>query len=76
MYTAATSTMAFLTAWFAPILIIGGIFFERKYTSKLRKIFAVGTMVSISFQSYKDASLEDSNDFIETFNQIYKDVID
>ena len=76
VYTAATSTMAFLTAWFAPILLIGGIFFERKYTSKLRKIFAVGTMVSISFQSYKDTSLEDSNDFIETFNQIYKDVID
>ena len=76
VYTAATSTMAFLTAWFAPILLIGGIFFERKYTSKLRKIFAVGTMVSISFQSYKDTSLEDSNDFIDTFNQIYKDVID
>ena len=50
--------MAFLTAWFVPILLVGGIFFERKYTNKLRKIFAVGLMVSISFQSYKDTILE------------------
>ena len=72
IYTGATSTMAFLTAWFVPILLVGGIFFERKYTNKLRKIFAVGMMVSISFQSYKDTSLEDSNDFIKTFNQLNK----
>jgi len=35
---------------------------------KLRKIFAVASMVSISFQSYKDVEIEKVNDFIDTYN--------
>ena len=72
IYTGATSVMAFLTSWFAPILLAGGIFFANKYTDKLRKIFAVGTMVSISFQSYKDTSFENSVDFLKTYNELNK----
>ena len=69
VYTGATSMMAFLSAWFWPIVIAGGWFFSNKYTNKLRKIFTVASMVSISFQSYKDTSLESVNEFIETHNK-------
>jgi len=65
VYTGATSIMAFLSSWFLPIVIAGGWFFSDKYTTKLRKIFTVASMVSISFQSYKDTSLESVNEFIE-----------
>ena len=61
--------MAFLSAWFFPIVLAGGWFFSNKYTNKLRKIFTVASMVSISFQSYKDTSLESVNEFIETHNK-------
>ena len=69
VYTGATSMMAFLSAWFLPIVLAGGWFFSNKYTNKLRKIFTVASMVSISFQSYKDTSLESVNEFIETHNK-------
>ena len=69
VYTGATSMMAFLSAWFFPIVLAGGWFFSNKYTNKLRKIFTVASMVSISFQSYKDTSLESVNEFIETHNK-------
>ena len=69
VYTGATSIMAFLSSWFLPIVIAGGWFFSNKYTTKLRKIFTVASMVSISFQSYKDTSLENVNDFIEAHNK-------
>ena len=69
VYTGATSIMAFLSSWFLPIVIAGGWFFSDKYTTKLRKIFTVASMVSISFQSYKDTSLESVNEFIETHNK-------
>ena len=69
VYTGATSIMAFLSSWFLPIVIAGGWFFSDKYTTKLRKIFTVASMVSISFQSYKDTSLESINEFIETHNK-------
>ena len=65
VYTGATSIMAFLSSWFLPIVIAGGWFFSNKYTTKLRKIFTVASMVSISFQSYKDTSLENVNEFID-----------
>ena len=65
VYTGATSMMAFLSSWFLPIVIAGGWFFSDKYTTKLRKIFTVASMVSISFQSYKDTSLESVNEFID-----------
>ena len=65
VYTGATSIMAFLSSWFLPIVIAGGWFFSDKYTTKLRKIFTVASMVSISFQSYKDTSLESVNEFID-----------
>ena len=69
VYTGATSVMAFLSSWFLPIILAGGWFFSNKYTKKLRKVFAVASMVSISFQSYKDTSLESVNEFIETYNK-------
>ncbi len=69
VYTGATSIMAFLSSWFLPIVIAGGWFFSNKYTTKLRKIFTVASMVSISFQSYKDTSLENVNDFIKAHNK-------
>ena len=75
VYTGATSMMAFLSAWFWPIVLAGGLFFSNKYTNKLRKIFTVASMVSISFQSYKDTSIESVNEFIETYNHKFKDVI-
>jgi hypothetical protein len=68
VYTGATSIMAFLSSWFLPIVIAGGWFFSDKYTTKLRKIFTVASMVSISFQSYKDTSLESVNEFIDAHN--------
>mgnify|MGYP007063429577 CR=1 FL=1 len=68
VYTGATSTMAFLSGWFLPIILAGGWVFSKKYTNKIRKIFAVASMVSISFQSYKDVELEKVNDLIDTFN--------
>lgn len=68
-YMGASSIMAFLSSWFLPIILAGGWFFSDKYTKKLRKIFTVASMVSISFQSYKDTSLEGINEFIETHNK-------
>ena len=68
VFTGATSIMAFLSSWFLPIVIAGGWFFSDKYTTKLRKIFTVASMVSISFQSYKDTSLESVNEFIDAHN--------
>ncbi len=68
VYTGATSAMAFLASWFWPIILAGGWFFSSRYTDKLRKIFAVASMVSISFQSYKDVEIECVNDFIDTYN--------
>ena len=65
VYTGATSIMAFLSSWFLPIVVAGGWFFSNKYTTKLRKIFTVASMVSISFQSYKDTGLESVNEFID-----------
>ena len=73
VYTGATSMMAFLSSWFWPIILAGGLFFGNKYTNKLRKIFTVASMVSISFQSYKDTSIENINEFIETYNLEFKD---
>ena len=71
VYTASTSVMAFLSAWFWPIILAGGWFFSDKYTTKLRKIFAVASMVSISFQSYNDVDMETVNDFIKVYNVRY-----
>ena len=68
VYTGATSAMAFLAGWFWPIILAGGWLFSSRYTDKLRKIFAVASMVSISFQSYKDVEIEKVNDFIDTYN--------
>ena len=68
-YMGASSIMAFLSSWFLPIILAGGWFFSNKYTTKLRKIFTVASMVSISFQSYKDTSLENVNDFIKAHNK-------
>ena len=76
VYTGATSVMAFLSAWFWPIILAGGWFFSSKYTDKLRKIFAVASMVSISFQSYNDVDVETVNDFIRVYNTNYSDEID
>ena len=76
VYTGATSVMAFLSAWFWPIIIAGGWLFSRPYTAKLRKIFAVASMVSISFQSYNDVDVETVNDFIRVYNTNYSDEID
>lgn len=69
VYTGATSVMAFLSSWFLPIILAGGWFFSNKYTKKLRKVFAVASMVSISFQAYKDLDLNTANKFIEKYNQ-------
>ena len=71
VYTASTSVMAFLSAWFWPIILAGGWFFSDKYTTKLRKIFAVASMVSISFQSYNDVDMETVNDFIKVYKVKY-----
>jgi len=73
VYTGATSMMAFLSSWFWPIILAGGLFFGNKYTNKLRKIFTVASMVSISFQSYKDTNIENINEFIKTYNLEFKD---
>ena len=73
VYTGATSVMAFLSSWFLPIILAGGWFFSDKYTKKLRKVFAVASMVSISFQAYKDVDLNVVNSFIEKYNiELYK----
>jgi len=69
VYTGATSVMAFLSSWFLPIVLAGGWFFSNKYTKKLRKVFAVASMVSISFQAYKDLDLNTANDFFEKYNK-------
>ena len=69
VYTGATSVMAFLSSWFLPIILAGGWFFSDKYTKKLRKVFAVASMVSISFQAYKDLDLNTANDFVEKYNK-------
>lgn len=70
VYTGATSVMAFLSSWFLPIILAGGWFFSNKYTKKLRKVFAVASMVSISFQSYKELDLNTTNKFIEEYNLV------
>ena len=70
VYTGATSVMAFLSSWFLPIILAGGWLFSNRYTKKLRKVFAVASMVSISFQSYKDLDLNTSNKFIEEYNLV------
>ena len=69
VYTGATSVMAFLSSWFLPIILAGGWFFSNKYTKKLRKVFAVASMVSISFQAYKDLDLNTANNFVEKYNK-------
>tara|TARA_B110000444_G_C18821778_1_gene588125 strand:- start:1053 stop:2000 length:948 start_codon:yes stop_codon:yes gene_type:complete len=69
VYTGATSVMAFLSSWFLPIILAGGWFFSNKYTKKLRKVFAVASMVSISFQAYKDLDLNTAKNFIEEYNK-------
>jgi hypothetical protein len=69
VYTGATSVMAFLSSWFLPIVLAGGWFFSDKYTKKLRKVFAVASMVSISFQAYKDLDLNTANNFVEKYNK-------
>ena len=68
-YTGATSVMAFLSSWFLPIILAGGWFFSNKYTKKLRKVFTAASMVSISFQAYKDVDLNTANKFIEEYNK-------
>ena len=67
VYTGATSVMAFLSSWFLPLILAGGWFFSNKYTKKLRKVFAVASMVSISFQSYKDADSSKINMFLSNY---------
>ena len=69
VYTGATSLMAFLSSWFLPIILAGGWFFSNKYTKKLRKVFAVASMVSISFQAYKDLNLNTAKNFVEEYNK-------
>ena len=69
VYTGATSVMAFLSSWFLPIILAGGWFFSNKYTKKLRKVFAVASMVSISFQAYKDLDLNTVKNFVEEYNK-------
>ena len=69
VYTGATSVMAFLSSWFLPIILAGGWFFSNKYTKKLRKVFAVASMVSISFQAYKDLKLNTAKNFVEEYNK-------
>jgi len=69
VYTGATSVMAFLSSWFLPIILAGGWFFSNKYTKKLRKVFAVVSMVSISFQAYKDLDLNTAKNFVEEYNK-------
>ena len=69
VYTGATSVMAFLSSWFLPIILAGGWFFSNKYTKKLRKVFAVASMVSISFQAYKDLNLNTAKNFVEEYNK-------
>ena len=61
--------MAFLSSWFLPIILAGGWFFSNKYTKKLRKVFAVASMVSISFQAYKDLNLNTAKNFVEEYNK-------
>lgn len=68
IYTTATSIMAFLSSWFLPIILVGGFIFTKKYTKKLRKVFAVASMINISFQSYKDVDLNTVNKFLENYN--------
>ena len=69
-YTGATSVMKlFVSSWFFPLIIAGGWFFNKKYTEKLRKVFAVASMVSISFQAYKDLDLNTANNFVEKYNK-------
>jgi hypothetical protein len=69
-YTGATSVMKlFVSSWFFPLILAGGWFFNKKYTKKLRKVFAVASMVSISFQAYKDLDLNTANKFVEKYNQ-------
>ena len=69
VYTGATSVMAFLSSWFLPIILAGGWFFSDKYTKKLRKVLAVASMVSISFQAHKDLDLNTANNFVEKYNK-------
>ncbi len=69
VYTGATSVMAFLSSWFLPIILAGGWFFSNKYTKKLRKVFAVASMVSISFQAYKDLDSYTAKNFVEEYNK-------
>ena len=69
VYTGATSVMAFLSSWFLPIILAGGWFFSNKYTKKLRKVFAVASMVSVSFQAYKDLDLNTAKNFVEEYNK-------
>jgi len=69
VYTGATSVMAFLSSWFLPIILAGGWFFSNKYTKKLRKVFAVASMVSISFQAYKVLDLNTAKNFVEEYNK-------
>ena len=69
VYTGATSVMAFLSSWFLPIILAGGWFFSNKYTKKLRKVFAVASLVSISFPAYTDFDLTTANNFVEEYNK-------
>ena len=70
VYTGATSVMAFLSSWFLPLILAGGWFFSNKYTKKLRKVFAVASMVSISFQSYKDTDSSKVNMFLSNYERL------
>lgn len=69
VYKAATVSLSFLTAWFAPIFLVGGlIFFGNKQNEKLDKIYSSITMVTISFQSIRDLKDDDIKHFIESIN--------
>lgn len=70
VYKAATVSLAFLTSWFAPILLVGGLlFFGNKKNDKINKTYATITMVTASFQSIEDLNNDDAKYFIESINQ-------
>lgn len=70
VYKAATVSLSFLTAWFAPIFLVGGlIFFGNKQNEKMDKIYSSITMVTTSFQSIRDLKDDDIKHFIESINR-------
>jgi len=69
VYKGATVALAFLSSWYAPLLLlVGAIFIGDKQNKKIDKAYSTISMVTVSFQSYKDLSNQKAKDFISSIN--------